>query len=177
MKAKKCRVCKKEFKPRYRATETACSLTCAKKHARETRIKKEKREWNIKKRKWKNKLKTHSQWLKDLQVVFNAYIRKRDKNKPCISCGSVTGKRDAGHYRSVGSTPELRFNEDNVHAQCVPCNQHKHGNLIDYRIGLIKRIGKEKVENLETAHPPLKLTIPEVKELIKLYKKKVKDEP
>lgn len=123
------------------------------------------------------KLKTHSDWLKDLQVVFNSYIRKRDEGKPCISCGSKNdSKRDAGHMFSVGANPELRFDEDNVHSQCVHCNQHKHGNVANYIINLPKRIGQKRFDELlERKGKPNKLTIPEIKEKIKHYKEKTKE--
>jgi len=48
--------------------------------------------------------------------------------------------------------------------------------LIDYRICLIKRIGVEKVEWLEKKHEPKHFTIPELKQLIKEYKQKNKNQ-
>ena len=122
----------------------------------------------------KEQLKTHKDWLKDLQKVFNKYIRLRDKNKPCISCGrELKSKYDAGHFYSVGAYPNLRFNEDNVHAQCVHCNQHKHGNINEYTLQLPKRIGKKRFNKLaKDRNTTLKLSIPEIKELIKKYKEK-----
>ncbi len=63
----------------------------------------------------KEKLKTHSEWLRDLEVVFNSYIRERDKNQKCISCNNfLIGKYDAGHFFSKGAYINLRFDEDNV---------------------------------------------------------------
>ncbi len=121
-------------------------------------------------------LKTRSEWLKDLQVVFNKYIRLRDEHLPCVSCGRFhQGQWHAGHYLSVGAHPELRFNELNVWRQCQPCNAHLSGNQINYRKELVKRIGAEEVEKLEGKHEPLKLTIPEIQELIAKYKAKVKE--
>lgn len=120
-------------------------------------------------------LKTRSDWLREAQAIFNKYIRMRDAQKNCISCGGELGtKYDAGHYRSVGGHPELRFVEINVHAQCVRCNQHLSGNLINYRKGLLIRIGQEKLDWLEGPQQPLKLTIPEIQALIAEYKAKVK---
>lgn len=85
---------------------------------------------------------------KKAQDSFNAWIRKRDAGKQCISCPSY--KIDhASHYFSAGNYNFLRFHEDNVHGSCVKCNTFLHGNLIEYRKGLIKRIGIERVENLE----------------------------
>lgn len=139
----------------------------------QTEKKEEKRSLNI----VKESLKSHSDWLKDLQVVFNKFIRLRDNGLPCISCSTNDPNKqyDAGHYRSVGAHRELRFDENNVHKQCRKCNGYWGGNLIEYRKGLIKRIGLEEVERLEGINPPLKLTIPEIKEKIKYYKQKIKD--
>lgn len=123
----------------------------------------------------KEKLKTRSEWLADLQKVFNQYIRKRDEGNGCISCGTTSGQMHAGHYRSVGAAPELRFEELNVHVQCATCNNYLSGNLIEYRINLVKKIGSEKVEWLEGSHDPQKLTIQEIKEKIKEYKQKIKE--
>ena len=112
----------------------------------------------------------------DLQQVFNQFIRLRDKGKPCISCNKpLQGKYDAGHYYSVGSYPNLRFHEVNVHGQCVECNQHKHGNLIEYGIRIESRIGKSQVaELMDQRKSNLKLTRDEIIDLIKHYKQLVK---
>lgn len=80
--------------------------------------------------------------------IFNTFIRERDKGKPCISCGRFT-ELQAGHFFAAGHYTHLRFNEDNVAGQCVQCNYHKHGNQAQYRIGLIQRIGEERVKQLE----------------------------
>ena len=94
------------------------------------------------------------------QAAFNAYIRARDDGLPCISCGSITASRwDAGHFRSVGAAPHLRFNEDNVHRQCSrPCNKDKSGDQLRYRAGLIARIGRERVEALENDNGIVRFT-------------------
>jgi len=78
---------------------------------------------------------------------FNKFIRERDKNLGCISCGGEV--ENAGHYYSAGKYPSLRFNEDNVHGQTIACNKWRHGNLIEYRKGLVKRIGEERVKKLD----------------------------
>ena len=82
------------------------------------------------------------------QVAFNKFIRARDKDLPCISCG--TGRvAQAGHYLSQGHHSALRYNEDNTNGQCVRCNLFLHGNLINYRAGLIRKIGEDRVIDLE----------------------------
>lgn len=103
----------------------------------------------------KQKLKTKSDYLKEAQIAFNAYVRARDAKDACISCGQWTddkfgGGWDCGHYRSIGSAPHLRFHLHGANKQCVKCNRHLSGNVAEYRKGLIKKIGIEKVEALES---------------------------
>lgn len=171
---KKCK-CGELFEPVYR-NNILMSKLCFKCLAAKGKAK-IKRDWSIEKQRRKDKLKTHSEWLKDLQKVFNQYIRLRDKNKSCISCGaSLTGKFDAGHYFTVGAYPNLRFNEDNVHGQCVHCNQHRHGNVAEYSLSLPLRIGMKRFEQLlEERSKPSDLTIEDIKEKITYYKQKIKE--
>lgn len=83
------------------------------------------------------------------QKVFNEWIRERDKDKGCISCGASIDH--AGHYFSAGHYSALRFNEMNVNGQCLRCNNFLHGNLINYRKGLVKKYGEERVLMLENS--------------------------
>lgn len=85
--------------------------------------------------------------LKKAQSVFNSFIRTRDKLNGCISCGGDVDH--AGHYFAQGSHSSLRFDEMNVNGQCVGCNTYKHGNLIYYRKGLVKKYGELMVEQME----------------------------
>jgi hypothetical protein len=124
----------------------------------------------------KLKLKSRADWLRDAQAAFNRYIRLRDHDKPCISCGrNHQGQWHAGHYRSVGACPELRFEEANVHKQCAPCNDHLSGNIVEYRRGLIERIGIDQVEWLEGNHEAKKYTIEEIKAIKAEYTHKAKE--
>ena len=131
----------------------------------------------------KEALKTKGEWTRDLQRVFNEFIRLRDSEQPCISCGVSNGqlaekwrggKWDAGHYRSVGSAPHMRFDEANCHKQCKKCNNYDSGNHVEYRKGLIQRIGLEAVERIESEQKPLKLSIQDIKELLKHYRAEVR---
>lgn len=114
--------------------------------------------------------------LQKAQKVFNAFIRNRDKDKGCISCG---GRIDhAGHYFNQGQFSALRFNEINVNGQCQSCNTFKHGNLISYRKGLIKRYGEEKILELENSAELRKVkkwSKFELEQIIKLYEKTLKN--
>ena len=133
--------------------------------------------WNKEKKVLKEKLMTKKDYLNLAQKVFNTYIRLRDKNKNCISCDKpLVGKFDAGHFFSVGAYPNLRFNENNVFGQCVHCNRDKHGNVKEYDLRLQKILSDTEYQKLlEDRNKPLKLDIEEVKELIKLYRKKIKE--
>ena len=115
--------------------------------------------------------------IKKAQAAFNAFIRERDKYKPCISCGAPAGtyKITAGHYKTTGAAPALRFNENNCFGQCWwNCNSNKSGNIVEYRKGLIERIGLEAVEELEKYHPPANLTLEQVVAIKMKYKAKLK---
>jgi hypothetical protein len=167
-------VCKSKFEAKYSSLQLVCSAKCAYEYGRKQVEKKNKEA----KKEAKEKLLTHKDYLKMLQVVFNNYIRLRDKDKPCISCDKpLKDKYDAGHYFSVGGYPNVRFDEFNVWAQCVYCNQHKRGAIHEYTQGLIKRIGETEFNLLrERAYQmPLKLSILEIKEKIKYYKLKIKE--
>ena len=153
-----------------------CSHTCASLYATKRMQEQQEKHARKAKRERRDALKTRSQWLKEAQTAFNRFIRARDMKKPCISCGRFhEGQWHAGHYRTVGAHPELRFTEVNCHKQCAPCNNHKSGNIVEYRIELVKRIGQDQVEWLEGAHDPLKLTIDEIKALKAKYNKKARE--
>ena len=171
--AKKCRVCKERFEP-FNSLQFACSTKCAISWGKSDVEKKERKE----NKEAKAKLKSRGEHIKEAQTIFNKWIRTvRDAGNSCISCGRSTGcKVNAGHYRSVGSSPELRFNEDNVHLQCEHCNCHKSGNCTDYRIRLIQKIGLARVEKLEGPHKPKKYTIEEIKEIKEIYRMKIKQQ-
>ena len=68
----------------------------------------------------------------------------------CISCGKVcnVSEMDGGHFISRAKTV-VAFSPLNVHAQCKYCNQHLSGNLVEYRKGLLTKIGPEAVEFIE----------------------------
>lgn len=149
-----CRTCEKPF-IRFRTTQSVCGPRCA--------IKSVKAERAALKRAL-IAMRPRSRWLDDTQKAVNWYIRVRDRYKPCISCDAPWEPLfQAGHYLSRGARPELRFHLDNIHGQCVRCNMHLHGNQVMARIGLIARIGLERVEALEGPHQPAKWSIDELK--------------
>ena len=183
MKQKTCKWCKQKFEP-SRPTKICCSPDCAydyglKHAARAEHIRglEDRKTVKIK----LDKLKTAREWTKDAQTAFNAYIRARDAGKPCICCGeplnsgTIGGAFDCGHYRSVGSAPHLRFDERNAHGQRKQCNRWGAGRAVDYRIGLIVRVGQCAVDALESDQTPKKYTIPELKAIKAHYTAKLKE--
>lgn len=131
-------------------------------------------------RRRKEAIKTIPVLIKEAQHAFNAYIRARDADKPCICCGQplgtgeVGGAFDCGHYRSTGSASHLRFDERNAHAQRKVCNRWGAGRAVDYRIGLVARIGLAAVEALESDNTPRKWTREELISIRDEYRKKLK---
>ncbi len=189
IKPKKCKApsCGKHFKPTM-TTQKVCSVDCARAIAKCPKLQKvaaraiaQQNRTDAKAR--RERLKTRREHMAEAQVAFNAYIRERDVGLPCISCDSlpsdhdlITGSRwDAGHYRSVGACPELRFEPLNVHRQCVKCNRNLSGNAVEYRIRLVKRIGADQVDWLEGPQKPQRLTIEDLQAIKALYRQKLRD--
>jgi len=179
-KLKKCKECSREFVPRS-TTAKVCGMDCAILHSAKVSAKNAERVANASRTATSKAIKaakTRGEVMKEAQAAFNAWVRARDEaaGLPCISCGSHDRNSwDAGHYRARSVAPALRFHQDNVHRQCVQCNRHQHGNLIDFRIGLVKRIGLERVEWLEGQHGPVKHTIPELEEIKMKYRRMVRE--
>ncbi|NTZ93924.1 ninG protein [Pseudomonas koreensis] len=181
---KKCSVktCRASFVPKV-SFQSWCSPDCAVVIARDKQEKKRKSLASIERREIKvrkEKLKSRADHLRKAQAAVNEYVRLRDAHLPCISCDSMpndndlmTGSRwDAGHYRSVGACPELRFEPLNIHRQCVKCNRNLSGNAVEYRIRLVLRIGSDKVAWLEGPHQPRKYTVEEIKTIKAEYRAK-----
>lgn len=173
-KTRKCKYCKSVFSPITSLQKNCFEPNCVTEWLNEVKQK----NWKRKKAKLKMDLMTVQDYVKLAQTVFNKYIRLRDKDKPCISCGAKAGTYTitAGHY-FPSTNKSVTFNEDNLHGQCwFNCNSSKSGNLAEYRIGLIERIGVERLEQLEAeSRKTRKFTTDELKEIISTYKKKIKE--
>ncbi|MGV8004542.1 recombination protein NinG [Photorhabdus temperata subsp. temperata] len=185
---RKCKICCEWFMPKYHNI-----WWCSPDHGTELAIKKrnrdrEKAEQALKKKRQqelaekKDKLKARKLAVKPLsyfrnqaQQAFNAFIRERDKYQPCISCGRFhNGQYHAGHYLTIKAHPELRFDEDNVHKQCAPCNNHLSGNIINYKPCLIEKIGQERFDRLMSHHALQKLKRDDYEQIRDYYKDKLR---
>ena len=147
-KTKTCLVCEKEY-VQFKSTDKVCSVSCAIKYAKEKTKADTLKAWQKEKRIRKKKSKTYTQRLQEARKVFQAWIRKRDEEQPCISCATYsTDLWDAGHYFKAELYSALIFNENNCHKQCRKCNRFKGGNEANYAKGLIQRFGQEYLDNL-----------------------------
>ena len=166
LRRRRCKICREWFMPekdfekwcsQAHKEELAIKLYRKQNEARQEKLKKEQQ---AKEREKKDKLKIRKLAVKPLsyfkqqaQTAFNSYIRQRDAGNSCISCGRNTGaKMNAGHYRTVGANPELRFDEDNCHLQCEHCNSYRSGNIEEYTPNLIEKIGQERFDRLMGVH-------------------------
>ena len=174
LRKRKCKQCGVRYTPK-RPQQVVCGLACSIHYGREQKRKAEERAHTERKRAFRNG--DRSLALREAQKAFNAFIRLRDANKPCISCGRFhQGQYHAGHYRTTAAQPAMRFNELNCHKQCAPCNNHKSGNITEYRIELVRRIGVDLVEWLEKDHKRVKpWSIEELKALKQYYKSAAKE--
>ena len=175
---RKCKVCGEYFVPEFHDIRIrwCCpehgaqfGLQQLEKKLVKQRVEKEKAErgeW----RKRKAAVKPLKHWEDMTQRVVNDYIRERDHELPCISCGTFTTVQwEAGHYRSRGKASHLRYVEDNINKQCHHCNVQLSGNQQQYRIHLIAKIGTERVEALENNNVPHRYTIEELEAIRKHY--------
>jgi hypothetical protein len=173
---KKCKICSTAFSPEFTSFQKTCnSMGCIILFGKQEASRLTKR--SVRQEKKKAREKDRSYWIKRVQTEFNKYIRNRDHRDPCISCKRHhTGQYHAGHYMSVGGhSAALRFDEQNTHKQCSVCNNHKSGNLVEYRPNLIDKIGLDEVERLEGPHDPKKYSIDELQDLLSIYQAKNKE--
>jgi len=180
----RCGWCKTKFvadPPWLKHCSTDCGAELGMALAAKQKAKAQRQERSADKAK-RDAMKSYPQLIRETQKVFNEYIRLRDAKQPCICCNRETTKVDGlgshgwdcGHYRSTGSAPHLRFNEDNAHRQLVFCNRDRSGNAVEYRKGLIDRIGLERVEALESDNKARKWSIEDLQAMKAEYSSKVK---
>lgn len=131
-----------------------------------------------------NKVKIFKENLHDYEAearkYFQKWIRIRDKNEGCVSCGKKdSAKYDGGHWWKAELYSGLIFHEWNCNKQCSrPCNKDLMGDPSNYRIGLVKKIGLENVLWIEENKDRLRQYKFSKQELINItnkYKLKLKE--
>lgn len=184
-KPKRCKnpACRQSFQP-ANSLQTVCGYKCGLALAAVQRKRKEAqlaRDDRKSTRERKERLKTRADYVREAQQAFNEFIRWRDRaaGYACVSSGRPldwSGNAvDAGHYRSVGSAPHLRFDERNCHAQTKQENRFLSGNAVDYRVGLIARIGLEAVEALEVDQEPRHYTVDDLQRIKAEYRARTRE--
>lgn len=186
-KPKICPICSTEYIPRSSLQKVCHNYKCAlefnrrvdEQNAARLKRKQERLERaGLKER--RDKLKTASEWNREAQAAVNKFIFWRDYGRNCIACGRPLnygvrgGAVDSSHYRSRGAAPWLRFNVFNNHSGCVRCNRELSGNLIPYRINLIKKIGLQRVERLEHDNTVRKFPIEYLKRVKVIFTRRAK---
>lgn len=185
-KKHKCavRTCRTDF-VRPAPFVTWCSPECGTLLAM-AKLEKQKRETATAERKDRQqklaKFKRKADHVADCQKAFNAWVRFRDRNEPCIDCGKFAsgdaltgGAYDAGHYLSRGSHPHLRFDERNVFKQLKGCNRPGGTTAASFRAGVVARIGLAAVEALESDYEPRHYTVDHLVAMTSHYRKLLKD--
>lgn len=120
---------------------------------------------------------------KKADKYFSLYVRYRDGESkrgewlvPCITCGieKPLKQMQAGHFvsRKVNS---LRYEEENVNAQCYSCNVMGYGQQYAYAKELDLKYGDGKAEELHNRrHETHKFSIPELEEIIHDAKEQIR---
>jgi hypothetical protein len=105
-------------------------------------------------------------------------MESADKNGicQCVTCGKRDDyrKMNAGHF--IGSRVQaILLVEDNIHVQCVHCNQHLSGNGAAYVEYMLENYGPEKIQELCTLrHSGYKYTREQLADLRDSYKARIK---
>lgn len=178
---KTCDACGKDFAPFQSMQRVCATARCALKFAKTKRLEAERRERDQLKTR-REALKSLSDWTKEAQVAFNAYVRFRDVSAGhgCIDCAKPFevskpgGSVDAGHYLSRGAAVHLRFDERNVFAQRKNCNRPGGATRADFRNGVIARIGLAAVEALEADQTVKQYRADDLKAIRDTYRAKLK---
>jgi hypothetical protein len=108
-----------------------------------------------------------------------ARLRDIRAGRGCISCGepyrgAYGGAFDAGHFRSVGSAPHVRYFLPAIRLQCVKCNRFLGGNAVEFRRGLVALRGVEFVEMVESMQFTAKHTITYLSRLTEVMNRKAR---
>jgi hypothetical protein len=107
--------------------------------------------------------------------AMSDYIRENE-NWTCFTCDKKGDKHnmDAGHLFSRRHAA-IKFNELNVHCQCVACNKYLSGNMHEYIKRFKEKYGEDRYLYLDDIKGKItKRTVSEYLEIEKEYKEKLK---
>jgi hypothetical protein len=160
--------------PQYNSIQTWCSPKCGAEIAQAKVKANYKAETIVLRNKYyANDIKTREKAAHD---YCHLWIKIRDKGLLCICCNLPIGEQgNAGHFHESGNNSRIRYDEDNIHYQRIYCNMYKGGDSDDYRGNLIKKIGIDRVERLDSLKGgTVKRTCEDYKTIENYYKDKIK---
>ena len=178
-----CRVCKNPYQGWSAAQQLNrfCGPVCASEWGR---MKNDERRHKANKadtRKRREALKTKGDWTKEAQSALNSYIRERDHALPCMACGEFYGGNaltgggyDAGHYRSRGSAPAMRFHLLNIWRVCTRCNRELSGNIVEMRKNMVLRLGEDRVQGIEHDNRSPRYSVDDLKRIKRIFSRRAK---
>lgn len=123
------------------------------------------------------KLKTITEWEQECKAIVQKIARIRDRHDGCISCHMgphYTGRWQGSHFRPAGNHSAVELHLWNIHKSCAQCNLKKHGNTGAYRPRLVEKIGRERVEWLESQNQVTKRTVDYLKRFKRVMGKRLR---
>ena len=173
-KPKKCKCCKEIFVTN-KSTQSTCSWQCAISLTNIAIQKKQAKEAKVQKAEMKERIKTLSDYKRELQVLVNHLARLIDEGAPCVSSGRSSGKMSGGHRWACGGWDNLRFNLMNIWIQSFHDNHHLSGNPSGYDKFLKEAGIYELVMDLNVTYPKIHWKDYDIKEKIVIARQIVKE--
>ena len=178
---KKCRACKEQFVVKYTSTQIVCSQSCAFEYAVAQRMVKYNAETRRRRKEFKAKNLPHQ--LELTKKAIQKYVVLRDRDLPCISCGTTKNVQYCGgHFKTAGGFPELALDEKNINKQCNRyCNMALSGNItgnktsMGYTKGILARFGQDRLDYLERKHEAKHYKYDDYVAIRKKYTKKTRE--
>lgn len=129
-------------------------------------------------RKRKQKTKSRSQLVKELDAIFSRYIRLNNIDYnwlcKCVTCGAKVHWKNIQNWHFITrGNYKYRRREDNCFPQCMPCNIYKSWNYISYTLFMIWKYWEDFVRNMQEDKELVKISTPEIREMIEKYKYEV----
>lgn len=190
-KPPRCSVCKKSEGRFKSGLKRFCGPECGTVIALsnlEKKKKQEVKEYRQETKKLREKYESLPDVIEKVKRACNEWVRQRDWDLPCISCGKdiekVGTNYHAGHFISYGSKYKyspLRFDGRNINGQCSDCNAFNGGRPREYEQGLINRFGQSYVDEImelkrQADSGELEpITLEHARELIKHFKQLTKE--
>jgi hypothetical protein len=177
IKTTKCKQCRAPFIKFRMEQKTCLNPECLVKQGRIEATKRQAKEARAQRAETKARLlelKPLQYWLKRAEKAVNAFIRERDRDQPCISCGTADSPEwHAGHFIPA-TAHATRFDPACIHKQCAKCNVFLGGNQTNYEIRLIAKIGQAEVDRLKNSPRARKWTREECRAIEVEFRERLK---